>query len=177
MELEVNLNQVHLTGFCTRRSIWTIKIQCSFGSLPPWLTSNQEKGTLLLMYFSANFWLCLTNSYVVVYMWSKWPALNRIFWECFCVEQRHMQKIFMGYFYSVACGGHWYLVCADCDVTVWRHIQVSKPTFSRNWLTQYAYSSIRTLNLCVIALNIHSQRSRLRYRRKINSTLRHSSSS
>jgi len=45
-------------------------------------------------------------------------------------------------------------------------------------LTQFAYSSARTpLNLFVIiALNINYQRTRLRFRRKINSTLRHNSS-
>jgi len=29
----------------------------------------------------------------------------------------------------VAYGGHFYLMCAVCDVTIWRHIHVSKPTF------------------------------------------------
>jgi len=88
------------------------------------------------------------------------------------------RKFSWGGVHSVACGGHLYLVFAVCDVTIWRHIRVSKSMFSRNWLTQYAYSSIRTLlNLCVTALNLNSQRSRLRYRRKISSTLRHSSSS
>jgi len=74
-------------------------------------------------------------------------------------------------------GGHFnlYLVCAVCDVTLWRHIHVSKPTFSRNLLTQYVYCFIRTrLILCAIVLNINYQRSRLRYRRKTNSMLRHS---
>jgi len=28
------------------------------------------------------------------------------------------QKIFMGGFHSVVYGGHWYLVCAVCDVTI-----------------------------------------------------------
>jgi len=77
----------------------------------------------------------------------------------------------------------WHIVviciwCAVCDVTIWRHIHVSRPTFWRSLLTKYAYSSTRTLLiLCVIALNINYQRSRLGYRRKINSTLQHSSSS
>jgi len=31
-------------------------------------------------------------------------------------------------------GGHLYLVCAVCDVTIWRHIHVSKPTFWRSLL-------------------------------------------
>jgi len=37
-------------------------------------------------------------------------------------------------FHSVAYGGHLYLVCAVCDVTIWRHIRVSKPTFWRSLL-------------------------------------------
>ena len=32
-------------------------------------------------------------------------------------------------FHSVAYGGRLYLVCAVCDVTIRRHIHVSKPTF------------------------------------------------
>ena len=79
--------------------------------------------------------------------------------------------------HSVAYGGHLYLVCGVCDVTIWRNIYVSKPTFSRNLLTQYAYTSTGTLIiLCVIALLIIYHLSRLWYRRKINSTLRRSSS-
>ena len=65
--------------------------------------------------------------------------------------------------HSVAYGGYLYLLCAVCDVTIWRHIHVSKPTFWR----RYAYSSTRTLHiLCVIALNINYQRSKWGYRRK-----------
>jgi len=37
-------------------------------------------------------------------------------------------------FHSVAYGGHLYLVCAVCDVTIWRHIHVSKATFWRRFL-------------------------------------------
>jgi len=79
--------------------------------------------------------------------------------------------------HSVAYGGYLYLACAVCDVTIWRNIDVSKPTFWPSLLTQYAYSSTRTLRiLCVIALNINYQGSKLGYRRKIHTTLRHSSS-
>jgi len=56
-------------------------------------------------------------------------------------------------------GGHLYLVCALCEVTILRHIHVSKSTFWQNLLAHYAYSSTRTLLiLCVIALNINYQR-------------------
>jgi len=48
--------------------------------------------------------------------------------------QWRTQKIFMRGFHSVAYGGHLYLVCALCDVTIWRHIHVSKPTFWRSLL-------------------------------------------
>jgi len=30
---------------------------------------------------------------------------------------------------SVAYGGHLFVVGSLCDVTIWRHIHVSKPTF------------------------------------------------
>jgi len=38
-----------------------------------------------------------------------------------------------GVIYSVAYSDHLYLVCAICDVTIWRHINISKPTFWRSW--------------------------------------------
>ena len=82
----------------------------------------------------------------------------------------------MGGVHSVPYGGHLFVVDL-CGVTIWRHIHVSKPTFWRSLLTLYAYFSTRTrLILCVIALNINYQRSRLGYRRKINPMLRHRSS-
>jgi len=77
---------------------------------------------------------------------------------------------FHGVFRSVACGGHLYLVFALCEVTIWRHIHASKPMFWQSLLTQYAYfSKSAPLILCVIALNINYQRSKLGHRRKINS--------
>jgi len=78
---------------------------------------------------------------------------------------------------SMAYGGHIYFVSAVYDVTIGRHIHVSKTTFWRSLLTQYSYSSTRTLLIsCVIALNINYQRSKLGYRKKIHATLQHSSS-
>ena len=53
-------------------------------------------------------------------------------------DQRCKQKIFMGEFHSVAYGGHLYLVCAVCEVTIRRHINIFKPTFWRSLLTQDA---------------------------------------
>jgi len=55
-----------------------------------------------------------------------------------------------------------HLVCAVCDVTIGRHITVSKPTFWRNLLTYYAYSSTRTpLNLCVTEYKLSTLQVRL----------------
>ena len=55
--------------------------------------------------------------------------------------------------HSVAYSGHLSFVCAVCDVTIWRHIHVSKLTFWRSLLIWYAYSSARTrLILCVTVL-------------------------
>jgi len=48
-------------------------------------------------------------------------------------RQWRTQKIFMGGVHSVAYGGHLYLVRAVCDVTIWRHIHVSKATFWRSF--------------------------------------------
>jgi len=50
---------------------------------------------------------------MVGYSWSQWRT----------------QKIFMGGFHSMTYGGDLHLVCALCDVTIWCHIHVSKPTF------------------------------------------------
>ena len=88
------------------------------------------------------------------------------------------QKIFTRRFHSVAYGCHLYLVCAVCDVTTWCHIHVSNPTFSRNvdTICMFFYMHSPLLNLCATALNINYQHSRLRYQRKIHSTVRHSSS-
>ena len=87
------------------------------------------------------------------------------------------RKFSWGGVHSVAYGGHLWLVCAVCDVTIERNIHVSKPPFWRSSLTQYAYILLHVLFiLCVIALNINYQRSKLRCQRKINSTLRHSRS-
>jgi len=89
------------------------------------------------------------------------------------------RKFSSGEVHSVACGNNLYLVCAVCDVTIWRHIHVCKPTFWRSFLTWYAYSSTRTpLILC------HSTESKLsalqvrisEENKQISSTLRHSSS-
>jgi len=41
---------------------------------------------------------------------------------------------FHGGFLSAAYGGHFYFVCAVCDVIIRRHIHVSKPTFWRSLL-------------------------------------------
>ena len=41
----------------------------------------------------------------------------------------------MGGVLSVAYGGHLCLWCVLCDVTIWRHFHVSKPTFRRSLLT------------------------------------------
>jgi len=42
---------------------------------------------------------------------------------------------FHGGVHSVAYGGHLYLVCAICDVTIGRHNHISKPMFWRSLIT------------------------------------------
>jgi len=95
---------------------------------------------------------------------------------CRCHQWR-TQKILMGGIGSGSYGGYLHLMCAVCDVTIWCHVHVFKPTFWRSLLTWYAYFSTSILLiLCVVALNINYQRSKLGYQRKTNSTLRHNSS-
>jgi len=48
--------------------------------------------------------------------------------------QWRTQKFPWGGFHSVADGSHLCLVCTVCDVRIWRHIHVSKPTFWRSLL-------------------------------------------
>jgi len=65
---------------------------------------------------------------------------NKNFCGCPCtpssytIAQWRTQNIFMEVFPLVAYGGHLYLMCAICDVTIWRHSHVSKPTFWRSLL-------------------------------------------
>ena len=63
-------------------------------------------------------------------------ATGKAYNECKTLGQLQWrtQKIFMGGFHSVAYGGHFYLVCAICDVTIGCHIHVSKLTFWRSLL-------------------------------------------
>ena len=76
----------------------------------------------------------------------------------------------------MAYGGHFYFVSPVCDVTIGSHVHVSQPTYRRSLLTQYTYSSARTLLISrVIALTTNYQHFKLGYWRKIHSTLRHSS--
>ena len=103
--------------------------------------------------------------------------INRLIFSDDLVLLNGVRRKFSWGFHSVAYGRHLYLVCVICDVTIWHHIHVSEPTFWQSLLTQYAYSSTRTLLiLYVIALNINYQRFKQRYRRKIHSALRRSSS-
>ena len=70
----------------------------------------------------------------VLHLIQPWPSTSPLI-----LRQKHSQwrtqKVFMRGVHSVAYGGHLYLVCAVCNVTIWRHIHVSKPTFWRNLLT------------------------------------------
>jgi len=94
------------------------------------------------------------------------------FYRRFGAAQRRTQKIFMGVFHSLSYGGHLYLLCAICDVKIWRHIHVSKPTLWRSLLTQYAYSSTRTLLiLCVIALNMSALQVTISEENTLNATM------
>jgi len=78
------------------------------------------------------------------FVWSQRPTLRR---------PMAYAEHFIGRVHSVAYGGYLYLVCAVCDVTIWRHTHVYNPTFSRNLLTQYAYSSTRTSLLISVSLH------------------------
>jgi len=70
-------------------------------------------------------WLLLWHGLIA--QWLEWP-------NCGSRAQWRTQKIFMGGFHSVAYGGHLFVVCGLCDVTIWRHIHVSRPTFWRSLL-------------------------------------------
>ena len=77
--------------------------------------------------------------------------------------------------FSGVYGGHFYCLCAVCEVTIWCHILVSKPTFWQSLLTQYAYYFTRTLLVrcfTVLCHCIEYQRFNLGDGSKIYSTLR-----
>jgi len=94
----------------------------------------------------------------ILWLWCNHSNVMQLLLRVCTVEYA---ETFRGEFHWVAYCAHLYLVCAVCDVTISRHIHVSKPTFWRSLLTHYAYSSTRTpLILCVIALNINYQRSK-----------------
>jgi len=81
-------------------------------------------------------------------------------------------------YWAVAYGSHCYWIYAVCNVTIWRHIHVCKPTF---WRTQHAYYSTRTLlTRCCTICHCNErkyQRSKLGGRSKTqHSTLRQSRS-
>jgi len=44
------------------------------------------------------------------------------------------RKFSLGGVHSVAYGGHLCLLWVVCDITIWRHIHVSKPTFWQSLL-------------------------------------------
>jgi len=102
---------------------------------------------------------------------SGFPHIFKNYFRYF-LNQWGAHKIFMGGFYQ------WHMVVILFGVrSLWRHIHISKLMFWRSLLT---YSNMHILlhalpSICVMALNINYQLSRLGYRRKINSTLRHSS--
>ena len=54
------------------------------------------------------------------------------------METIGVRRKFNGGVHSVACGGHLYLVYVVCDVTIWRHIHVSKQCFGEvRWHNMY----------------------------------------
>jgi len=79
--------------------------------------------------------ICLISGFWVV------TAKPPVFPDTFQLESQSKfssggrRKFSWGFFHSVAYGGHLYLVCPVCDVTIWRHIYISKPTFWRSLLT------------------------------------------
>ena len=104
-----------------------------------------------------NFFIIVTCVINYVFAYMTWRQRCTVMPFSCSLSQWHMQKIFMGgHFHSVAYGGYLYLVCAVCDVTIWRHIYVSKPKFWRSLLTQAtqcAHSSTRTFPLFYVLLH------------------------
>jgi len=74
-----------------------------------------------------------TESSINLWKNVHWPMCNTVStsysWAVAYAENFH------GRFGSRSYGGYLYLVCTVCDVTIWRHFHVSKPTFWRSLLT------------------------------------------
>ena len=74
-------------------------------------------------------------------------------------------------FPSGSYGGHLYLVCAVCNVTIWRHFHVSKPTFWRSLFTWYVYFSTSTpLLYASFHYELSALQVRLSVKNKLNAT-------
>ena len=99
-----------------------------------YLWSHRAQSTMV---WSFDFWRPLSKNFRQV--WRKlstaWPSEhhaagpNAQLQLVRATTQWRTQKIFVGEVHSVAYGGHLYLMCTVCDVTIWRHIHVCTPTF------------------------------------------------
>jgi len=74
-------------------------------------------------------------SNIFVLNFRNWRFYNKNRCFAWCLYAVAYAENFHGGFHSGAYGGHLYLVCTVCDVTIWRHIYVSKPMFCWSLLT------------------------------------------
>jgi len=80
--------------------------------------------------------LCLLNR-THCYVWIRRKNLWPFVFEMHLMETQDCSDVcrkFSWGFHSVVYSGHLYLVSAICDVTIWHHVYVSKPTFWRSFL-------------------------------------------
>jgi len=78
----------------------------------------------------------------------------------------------MGGFHSLAYGGHLFVACGVCAYSC---IQTNVLAKFVDIICIFFYTQTHSLILCVIALNLNCQCSKLGYRRKLNSMLHRSS--
>jgi len=74
--------------------------------------------------------LCYSVAEYCVAVWERSAHTNKVDTQLRTAMRSGVRRKFSWEgVHSVGYGGHLYLVCAVCDVTIWRHSHVSKPTF------------------------------------------------
>jgi len=90
---------------------------------------------ILLILPDVDLMLFITFLLLVKHLQSKFVfTSNRAGWELDPGGSGVRRKFWWEWFHSAAYGGHLCLVCAVCDVTIWRHIHISKPIVWRSLL-------------------------------------------
>ena len=146
-----------------------------------WKQLNNSVSTKFKDMRSKKIWLSYGSTQFVTWFRRRWLTTKFLKNEKQGIlhwNQWRTQKIFMG---VVLVQGHMVVICVWCWLFVTSQFDIicmfpNQRFGDVSWHNYTYFSTSTPLISCGIALNINYQRSKLGYRRKINSTLRHSSS-